>query len=87
MAEEVGMSRSAFAEKFARVVGESPMQYLTRWRLQKAAGLLRGPLSNSSGLAEVAARVGYESDAAFSKAFKRILGVTPGVYRRNPKPG
>jgi AraC-like DNA-binding protein len=80
LAEEVGMSRSAFAERFSRVVGESPMQYLTRWRLQKAASLLRG---GDAGLAEVAARVGYESDAAFNKAFKRILGVTPGAYRRN----
>jgi AraC-like DNA-binding protein len=80
LADEVGMSRSAFAERFNRVVGESPMQYLTRWRLQKAASLLR---AGDVGLAEVAARVGYESDAAFNKAFKRILGVTPGVYRRN----
>jgi AraC-like DNA-binding protein len=80
LAEAAGMSRSAFAERFTAVVGESPMQYLTRWRLQKAASLLR---AGDAGLAEVAARVGYESDAAFNKAFKRILGVTPGVYRRN----
>jgi AraC-like DNA-binding protein len=80
LAARVGMSRSSFAERFTRVVGESPMQYLTRWRLQKAAGLLRG---GGQGIAEVASRVGYESDAAFNKAFKRSMGVTPGAYRRS----
>ena len=80
LAAKVGMSRSAFAARFTRVVGESPLQYLTRWRLQKAAGLLR---DGSSGLAEIAARVGYESDAAFNKAFKRWMGTTPGAYRRS----
>lgn len=79
LAGAVGMSRSAFAARFAHVVGESPMQYLTRWRLQKAASLLRG---GDLALAEVAARVGYDSDAAFNKAFKRVLGVPPGAYRR-----
>ena len=79
LAERVGMSRSAFADRFMRVVGESPMAYLTRWRLQKAASLLRG---GDAGLAEVAAQVGYDSDAAFNKAFKRVLGVAPGAYRR-----
>ena len=79
LAEQVGMSRSAFAEKFTSVVGESPMEYVTRWRLQKAASLLR---AGDVALAEVAARVGYQSDAAFNKAFKRLMGVTPGAYRR-----
>jgi AraC-like DNA-binding protein len=79
LAEQVGMSRSAFADKFADVVGESPMEYVTRWRLQKAASLLR---AGELALAEVAARVGYQSDAAFNKAFKRLMGVTPGAYRR-----
>jgi AraC-like DNA-binding protein len=79
LAAKVGMSRSAFAERFTAVVGESPMQYLVRWRIEKAAGLLR---AGETGLAEIAARVGYESDAAFSKAFKRSMGVAPGAYRR-----
>ena len=84
LAARVGMSRSAFADRFARAVGESPMQYLIRWRLQKAAGLLRG---GAAGIGEVAARVGYESDAAFNKAFKRTMGVTPGAYRRSLRAG
>lgn len=78
LASRLAMSRSAFAEKFTRIMGESPMQYVTRWRIEKAAGLLRG----DAGLGEIAARVGYESDAAFNKAFKRSMGVTPGAYRR-----
>lgn len=76
---KVGMSRSAFAERFAEVVGESPMQYLIKWRVQKAASLLR---SGEAGIAEIAARVGYQSDVAFAKAFKRAMGVSPGAYRR-----
>jgi AraC-like DNA-binding protein len=79
LAQRVGLSRSAFAQQFADVVGETPMQYLIKWRVQKAASLLR---SGEAGIAEVAARVGYQSDVAFSKAFKRAMGVTPGAYRR-----
>jgi AraC-like DNA-binding protein len=82
LAARVGMSRSAFAERFARVVGESPMQYVMRWRLRKAATLLR---AGDTGIAEVAARVGYESEAAFGKAFKRAMGVAPGAYRRSSR--
>jgi AraC-like DNA-binding protein len=82
LAEAVGMSRSAFSARFSELVGEAPMAYLTRWRMQRAARLL---LEKRLQLTEVAARVGYESDAAFSKAFKRALGVSPGVYRRNGK--
>jgi AraC-like DNA-binding protein len=73
------MSRSAFAARFTTVVGETPMQYLTAWRVQKAASMLR---AGAHGIAEVAANVGYESEAAFNKAFKRSLGVAPGAYRR-----
>lgn len=80
LASRVGMSRSAFAERFARTVGMPPLDYVTRWRMQKAAGLLR---DGSATLAEVAGRVGYDSEAAFSKAFKRSLGTTPGAYRRS----
>jgi len=79
LASEVGMSRSAFAARFARLVGEPPLSYLTRWRMQRAAVMLR---EGRSTLAEIAAKVGYESEAAFSKAFKRAVGSSPGAYRR-----
>ncbi|MEP7122548.1 MAG: AraC family transcriptional regulator [Byssovorax sp.] len=78
----VGMSRSAFAARFAELVGETPMRYLTRWRLQKAAGMLR---AGEAGIAEVAAHVGYDSEASFNKAFKRSIGVAPGSYRRTSR--
>ena len=79
LAEEVGMSRSKFAEKFRTLVGESPLAYLTRWRMHSAARLLT---DDSLTVGEVARRVGYESETAFSKAFRRVFGSAPGVYRR-----
>jgi AraC-like DNA-binding protein len=79
LAAKVAMSRSAFAARFTSLVGETPMQYLTRWRVQKAASMLR---ASAHGIAQVAANVGYESEAAFNKAFKRSIGVAPGAYRR-----
>jgi AraC-like DNA-binding protein len=79
LASTAGMSRSAFAARFMEVVGETPMEYLTRWRMRKASALLRG---EEHKLAEVATLVGYDSEGAFSKAFKRVLGVSPGVYRK-----
>jgi AraC-like DNA-binding protein len=79
LAESVAMSRSAFASRFARLVGEPPLHYLTRWRMQKACSLLR---DGRATLAEVAQSVGYDSEAAFSKAFKRAVGSAPGAYRR-----
>jgi AraC-like DNA-binding protein len=79
LAARVGMSRSAFAERFAEVVGETPIQYLIRWRAQKAAGLLR---SGDRSIAEIATAVGYQSEVAFAKAFKRAIGVAPGAYRK-----
>lgn len=79
LASAVGMSRSAFAGRFAHLVGEPPLTYLTRWRMDKAARLLR---SGYASIGEVAARVGYDAEAAFSKAFKRWTGVAPGAYRR-----
>ncbi len=79
LAGKVGMSRSAFAGRFKSLVGETPMQYLTRWRMHRAAHYLR-----TEGLAipQVANSVGYESDATFSKAFKRYIGSAPAAYRR-----
>jgi AraC-like DNA-binding protein len=79
LAVSVGMSRSRFAARFSTLVGEPPLAYLTRWRMETAAALLGEP---GVRLAEVAARVGYESDAAFSKAFRRQFGAPPSVWRR-----
>jgi AraC-like DNA-binding protein len=80
LAAAAGMSRSAFALRFKELVGETPLEYLTNWRMYKATGLLQ---EDHRKLFEVANSVGYDSDAAFSKAFKRVLGVTPKQYRRN----
>jgi AraC-like DNA-binding protein len=80
LAFEIGMSRSAFAARFTELVGEPPLGYLTRWRMTKASRLLR---STTSSIGEVAGQVGYEAEAAFSKAFKRWNGLAPGTYRRN----
>lgn len=79
LASKVGMSRSTFAGRFAELVGEPPLHYVTRWRMQRAASLLR---EGRATLADIADRVGYESEAAFSKAFKRWVGAAPGAYRR-----
>ncbi|MBV9867621.1 MAG: AraC family transcriptional regulator [Abitibacteriaceae bacterium] len=81
LASHVGMSRSAFAVRFAQLVGEPPLQYITRWRMHKATDLLRHG-SQDLSLAQVATSVGYEAEAAFSKAFKRMIGESPGAYRR-----
>jgi AraC-like DNA-binding protein len=80
LAREVGMSRSALAKRFADLLGVPPMQYLAQWRLQLAAQHLR--LGDSS-LATVAENVGYESEAAFNRAFKREFSVPPATWRRN----
>jgi AraC-like DNA-binding protein len=79
LATLVGMSRTTFATRFALLLGESPMKYLTRFRMARAIeGLREGRMS----LASLAERVGYASDVAFSKAFKRHVGVGPGAFRR-----
>jgi AraC-like DNA-binding protein len=79
LAERLTMSRSSFSAKFDQLVGEPPLHYVTRCRLNKAAGLLR---MTRAKVAEVAHMVGYNSEAAFSKAFKRIFHVGPGEFRR-----
>jgi AraC-like DNA-binding protein len=79
LAAEGGMSRAAFAMRFKQLVGETPLEYLTRWRMYKATRLLRDP---GRKLLEVANSVGYDSDAAFNRAFKRTHGVSAGEYRR-----
>jgi AraC-like DNA-binding protein len=78
LARSVGMSRSAFARDFKALTGESPLAYVTHWRMETAARLLR---STSEPLASIADRVGYESEYSFGKAFRRIKGVAPGRYR------
>lgn len=74
----VGLSRSAFADRFSALVGQPPMQYLGQWRMQLAAQRLRG---SRDPLARIAAEIGYESEAAFSRAFKRQYGKAPAVWR------
>ena len=80
LARHVALSRSLFAEKFAELVGEPPLRYLKRLRLNAAVLRLR---STNDKLSAIAVDSGYESAAALTKAFKRILGKTPGEYRRN----
>lgn len=79
LAAEAGASRSVLAERFARYVGQPPMQYLTQWRMQLATRLLADP---GAKVAAVADAVGYESEAAFSRAFKKCAGVAPAVWRQ-----
>ena len=80
LAREVGMSRSSFAERFTAYVGLPPMTYLAQWRLQVAARLLQ---SGSLNVAQVASTVGYQSESAFNRAFKRQVGRSPGTWRRS----
>ena len=79
LASEVAVSRSVLAQRFTDVLGVSPMKYLTQWRLQMAADLLR---TTSMSVAAIAARVGYEAEPAFSRAFKRATGSPPTAWRR-----
>jgi AraC-like DNA-binding protein len=79
IATAVGMSRSRFTDRFAALVREAPMAYLTRWRMHLAAGRL---LSDGPSVAELARSVGYESETAFAKAFRRTFGLSPSAYRR-----
>jgi AraC-like DNA-binding protein len=83
LAKEVGLSRSMLAERFHHYVGVPPMQYLARWRMQLTASLLSGTTLN---LSEVADRVGYGSEAALSRAFKRLVGVAPSAWREGVRP-
>lgn len=78
LASEAGVSRSVLADRFKRGLGQSPMRYLAYWRLQVGAHLLA---TTDTALARLAASTGYESEAAFSRAFKRRLGVPPAVWR------
>lgn len=79
LARESGLSRSALAERFTAFAGQPPMQYLTKWRMQIAANLL---LNGVDSIAMIAEQVGYESEAAFSRAFRKVVGAPPGEWRR-----
>ncbi|WP_207095503.1 AraC family transcriptional regulator [Novosphingobium sp. PY1] len=79
LAHEVGLSRSALADRFVRLLGQPPIQYLYHWRMQIAAQELR---NSSASLAQIALSVGYDSEAAFSRAFKKAYGSAPASWRR-----
>jgi AraC-like DNA-binding protein len=79
LAERAGMSRSTFALKFKQTVGTSPMEYLTRWRMLTAGDRLA---HSSDPVSAIALSLGYESESAFSTAFKRVMGCSPRKYSR-----
>jgi AraC-like DNA-binding protein len=83
LAREAGLSRSVLAERFSELVGVPPMLYLAKWRMQIASALLAG---GSTNLATVANEIGYGSEAAFSRAFKKMVGVPPSAWRRRVRP-
>lgn len=80
LASAVGMSRSGFAERFRSLIGEPPIQYLTKWRMELAATHLR---RTRLSLSEIATMVGYQAEPAFSRVFKKSWGTSPGAYRRS----
>ena len=80
LGREVAVSRSVLARRFTDLVGEAPMKYLANWRMQLAKQMMREGAHN---IQEVATRVGYDSEAAFNRAFKREFGVPPATWRRN----
>jgi len=84
LAASVGMSRSGFAARFKEVAGESPLQYVTRWRMLMATSRLQ---ESDVTLGELSEQCGYQSEAAFSRAFKRAMGVSPGRMRREMRQG
>ncbi|EHQ26021.1 AraC family transcriptional regulator [Mucilaginibacter paludis] len=80
LASEIGMSRSVFFNQFKKLVHETPLSYLTNWRIRQAQKLL---LTDNSNISEIAAKVGYQSEAAFNRIFKSKIGQTPALYRRS----
>jgi len=84
LAKEVGLSRSVLAERFRYYLNESPIAYLTRWRLQLGSQMLS---STSYSVAQIAAEVGYESEAAFNRAFKREFTIPPARFRKQSRSG
>jgi AraC-like DNA-binding protein len=84
LAGQVAMSRSAFAARFTELVGEPAMQYVTRWRMHVALSALE---TEGATVAQLADRLGYRSEAAFARAFKRVTGRPPGAVRRGAAAG
>jgi AraC-like DNA-binding protein len=84
LGRRAAMGRTAFAERFREVVGSTPLQYLTSWRIQQAKRLLA---ESQLSLAQIAGRVGYESGASFSRVFRKATGATPGSFRRTARAG
>ena len=84
LGRQVGLSRSALHERFVELTGQPPMQYLANWRMQLGAGMLR---HGDAKVAAVAQEVGYESEAAFARAFKRLVGQPPAAWRRAQRAG
>ena len=83
LAKEIGMSRSGFSARFTRLTGESVMRYLTHWRMQLARAQLQ---ETADPLSVIAERLGYQSEAAFCRAFKRLFGAPPGSIRHTLQP-
>jgi AraC-like DNA-binding protein len=81
LANQAGAARTSLTERFNAMLGKPPIEYLAGWRIQLAAERLR---ASQDSLARVAEHVGYESEASFSRAFKRIMGVSPGAWREQP---
>lgn len=82
LGREIGLSRSALHQRFVQLIGQPPMHYLANWRMQTAAGLLR---NSNATVATIALEVGYDSEAAFARAFKRLVGVPPATWRREKR--
>ena len=83
LAREAGLSRTILAERFTALLGMPPMAYLTSWRMQRAASLIS---AGTATLAQIADEVGYESEASFSRAFKRATGLAPAHWRQGARP-
>jgi AraC-like DNA-binding protein len=79
LAKDIGVSRSSLADRFTHIVGQPPMRYLAQWRMQLASRLLA---DGTTKVSAVALDVGYQSEAAFSRAFKEVVGVPPATWRR-----
>ena len=83
LAERAGMSRSTFAQRFKATVGTTPMEYLTRWRMMLAGDRLKG---SGDSIFAIASSLGYGSESAFGKAFRRVMGCSPRQHSRESHP-